>query len=81
MTTVQMPFGMAIMNMLAAHPVAALRGFRDVRYEVDAFLDAQESYLVARARTSGATFDEIGRALGISDSAAHRRYGTTPAAK
>jgi hypothetical protein len=49
----------------------ALRAAVDVRDAVDSFLGE----LVAMARAEGATWAEIGTALGVTTQAAHQRYG------
>jgi hypothetical protein len=49
----------------------ALRAAVDLRDAVDSFLGE----LVAMARDEGATWAEIGAALGVTTQAAHQRYG------
>jgi hypothetical protein len=49
----------------------ALRAAVDVREAVDDYLRE----LVRLARTDGATWAEIGEAIGVTTQAAHQRYG------
>ena len=72
----RMPLPMAARNVVAADPVAALRGLRDVRAHIDEALDAAEAEAVRRARSlrPARPFHEIARALAISKSEAHRRF-------
>jgi transposase-like protein len=54
----------------AADPETALRALSALRRE----LDAMEPVLVARARTTGATWSQVARSLGVSKQAAHRKH-------
>jgi hypothetical protein len=54
----------------APSPGAALRRVRALRHELDEFEKAQ----VARALTEGASFAAVGRDLGLSRQAIHRRF-------
>jgi hypothetical protein len=78
MAKLTQPFEMALSNLFGtANPTAALRGLRDIRKHVDDLLERMEADLVGRARRSGATYEEIARSLGLSDSQIHRKYGPT----
>ena len=54
----------------AEEPDVALRALMELRGEVDAFVDVQ----VQRALSTGHSFSDVARALGISRQAAHRRF-------
>ena len=56
----------------ATEPLDALRALVDLRAQIDAYEYAR----VRQALDDGLSFGEIGRALGISRQAAHRRYRT-----
>ena len=56
-------------------PLAALTALTELRVELDAFEHRQ----ARRALEGGSSYGDIGRALGISRQAAHRRYKTQPA--
>jgi hypothetical protein len=64
----------ALRKLVAAHPEAGLAGLRELRRTTADALDVLEEELVRRALSAGSTWVEIGRALGMSDSAAHRRF-------
>jgi hypothetical protein len=57
-------------SLTAADPKAALASLTALRAQ----LDALERVHVARALEAGDTFTAIGKSLGISRQAAHRRY-------
>jgi hypothetical protein len=60
----------------ARDPLAALTALTELRAELDVF----ERRQVRRALEAGTSYGSIGRALGISRQAAHRRYKTQPTA-
>jgi hypothetical protein len=57
-------------------PLAALKSLTELRDELDAF----EARQAQRVLETGSSFGSIGRALGISRQAAHRRYRHQPEA-
>jgi hypothetical protein len=59
---------------LADEPDDGLRAVADLRAE----LDSLEAEHVSRALRAGATWAEIGAALGVSKQAAHRKYARRP---
>lgn len=65
------------LRLAAAHPLTRLEGLVELRQQAEAFLAAMESELVQQALTlpeSEWTWEEVGRALGISGPQANRRY-------
>ncbi len=69
---------MVISNLARAHhPVARLKAIHSLRADADALLDHLEREAVLAARSARATWEEIGRAVGLSASAALRKFDPT----
>jgi hypothetical protein len=63
-----------IHNLFSARAETQLVALADLRGRLDALLDVAQEALVRRAVSDGATWKEIGRAIGVTSSTAHRRY-------
>lgn len=64
----------ALRHLVHPNPETGLKGLHEIRAHTNAMLDMVEEELIRQSLSAGRTFDEIGRALGISDSKAHRKY-------
>ena len=65
-------------NLSHPHPLARLRALHEIgralRAELDAAIDEAELAQVRAARSQRKTWDEIGKALGVTHVQAHRRF-------
>lgn len=65
----------ALRHLGHPNPETALAALRKIRAQTNTGFDLIEAELIRRSLQTGSTWDEIGRALGISGSSAHRKYG------
>jgi hypothetical protein len=59
----------------ATHPLGRLKAIAELRRSIEAVLDQMEVASVEQARSSGSSWQEVGRAVGLTRTAAMRRYG------